>query len=979
MPSGLANEAIEWISGRSPVGGWTLSGLVEMNVWASENSMSANCGARVRLYKRTAAGSETELTGSPWDDGVEFGTSRAAMNWTFTPTSMSFAEDDRLIVRMFTTAAGGTMASGFTCSASFDGPTAAADGDSYITLNETVTFKDDDPWQHYAHFDGTDGSTTFTVEGDHDATFQNFSPRGNAQLDTAQSVFGTASLLLDGTGDWLDPGSGSTPANNYTRNPMFNFGTEVLFTIDMRIRPNSTAAQGNFYAHGTLPESFQWYLAAGGQIRLFQNGSDRITGSTLSTATWYHVALTCDSSRNVRMFVDGTQVGSTFDSSAVNWTTNAFTSVGPILGSDGTNSFNGWIDEFHIDIGLARWTANFTPPTTAYPLVPEAPTFTWYAPLGVAAPIPRTQRPGHAFVPLDTFQPNTERIDKWLQPLGKAVPIPRYRQGEHRVPFNTPQFVEAAGVNWSPWLSRAAPRPPVNQGQAAVPFDTLQDNTETIDKWLRELSRAAKRPPVWPGFAVVPFDTLQDNTETIDKWLQPLGKAVPFQRLDPWGFTEVPFDTFQPNTQTIDKWLQPLGRAVPFQRPYPWGSTFVPLDTFQTNTQTIDKWLQALSSARRILPDTVGFYVAPAFVAEDNTITIDRWLQPLGKAVPFQRFNPWGNAFVPFDTFQPNTQTIDKWLQPLGRAVPFQRLDPWGFAEVPFDTLQDNTETIDRWLQPLSRAARIPRIAPPGSSFFAMDTVQIYINTETIDKWQQALSRAAKIPYYQAGYSVVPFDTFQPNTATIDKWLQRLSRSAPIPRSAPLGASIVPFDTAQVIANTVTIDKWLRELSRAARIPYYALGSTSVPFDTRQFNTGTVSTWHVALSRAARIPRYAAGFHVRTLTEIFEHITIEKWQRPLSRAVPIPRYRQGAFDFPEFPMPAIVNTVTIEKWLQALSRAAARPPVWQGSFHVPFDTPFVAPVPPRTTRSRRGPLAADHRSNLATGKRSNVPTDRRSN
>jgi len=29
-------------------------------------------------------------------------------------------------------------------------------------------------------------------------------------------------------------------------------------------------------------------------------------------------------------------------------------------------SLNGWIDEFRWSSGIARWIANFTPPTSAY-------------------------------------------------------------------------------------------------------------------------------------------------------------------------------------------------------------------------------------------------------------------------------------------------------------------------------------------------------------------------------------------------------------------------------------------------------------------------------------------------------------------------------------------------------------------------------------------------------------------------------------
>lgn len=129
----------EWISGRVPAGGFTLSGTMTFSIWAHESNMNANCGARARVFKRTAAGSESEIGGGPWNDGVEFGTAAAEMVWTGTPTSTAFDENDRIIVRYYITNIG-TMASGHTCTLTYSGPDATT-GDSFFQINENVTFK----------------------------------------------------------------------------------------------------------------------------------------------------------------------------------------------------------------------------------------------------------------------------------------------------------------------------------------------------------------------------------------------------------------------------------------------------------------------------------------------------------------------------------------------------------------------------------------------------------------------------------------------------------------------------------------------------------------------------------------------------------------------------------------------------------------------------------------------------------------------
>jgi hypothetical protein len=83
-----------------------------------------------------------------------------------------------------------------------------------------------------------------------------------------------------------------------------------------------------------------------------------------SQNVWYHVAFV-RSGTSALAFVDGTQIGTTqtlsgtlFDSA-----TGLYVGVGS---SSLTEPLFGWIDEFRVSKGVARWTANFTPPTSAY-------------------------------------------------------------------------------------------------------------------------------------------------------------------------------------------------------------------------------------------------------------------------------------------------------------------------------------------------------------------------------------------------------------------------------------------------------------------------------------------------------------------------------------------------------------------------------------------------------------------------------------
>ena len=177
----------------------------------------------------------------------------------------------------------------------------------------------------------------------HEATFN-----GDAQLDTAQKRFGTASLLLDGTGDYL-----SIPTSTE-----FGFGT-ADFTIECWIRPaDVTGAKAilDFRTTGTELSSYLYLDAA--NIKYFVNGSAVITGTeTLAADTWYHIAIS-RSGTDTKLFVNGAQDGSTWTDSSDYGSTKPLRIGTTIADSDG---FNGHIDEVRVSTS-ARYTAAFTAP-----------------------------------------------------------------------------------------------------------------------------------------------------------------------------------------------------------------------------------------------------------------------------------------------------------------------------------------------------------------------------------------------------------------------------------------------------------------------------------------------------------------------------------------------------------------------------------------------------------------------------------------
>src|SRR3990167_2708347 len=155
-------------------------------------------------------------------------------------------------------------------------------------------------WDSYTKLlllcDGVDSTTTFT-----DEIGKTVTANGNAQIDTAQKKFGTASGLFDGTGDYL------TLADSAD----WNFGAGD-FTIDFWIRPNAIGSLQFLYeqeldgnntiyisllASGTL--DFVSYV--GGVLKGYYSNA-----TVLSNGTWYHIAIVRNGTTGY-LFVNGSK------------------------------------------------------------------------------------------------------------------------------------------------------------------------------------------------------------------------------------------------------------------------------------------------------------------------------------------------------------------------------------------------------------------------------------------------------------------------------------------------------------------------------------------------------------------------------------------------------------------------------------------------------------------------------------------------
>jgi hypothetical protein len=204
------------------------------------------------------------------------------------------------------------------------------------------------------HGDGTNGSTTIL---DNSPSPKTVTAYGNAQISTAQSKFGGASIAFDGSGDYLTVPSSAD----------FNFGLDD-YTKELWVRFNNVGTSQTIAArYQVWPSAVHFYLArtSTSKINYRAGNGTPINLSSVSSVVanvWYHVAITC-SSGTTRLFLDGQLEASTS-------ATASLTSTQPMgIGYElrGSEFLNGYIDEFRITKGVARYQSAFPPPTAPFP------------------------------------------------------------------------------------------------------------------------------------------------------------------------------------------------------------------------------------------------------------------------------------------------------------------------------------------------------------------------------------------------------------------------------------------------------------------------------------------------------------------------------------------------------------------------------------------------------------------------------------
>ena len=181
---------------------------------------------------------------------------------------------------------------------------------------------------------------------------------GNAQISTSVVKYGTGSLYFDGSGDGLR-GVPNLPQNQ--------FGTGD-FTVECWLYQTATNTYPSIVEIGN-------HVAAGGILFIGSNGSTITAysasyGGFMGTATapslntWNHIAWVRYNG-TFKIYVNG--VGNSGVSASTNLNSSSTFTIGAEQSFNASYTYTGYIDDLRITKGYARYTANFTPPTAAFP------------------------------------------------------------------------------------------------------------------------------------------------------------------------------------------------------------------------------------------------------------------------------------------------------------------------------------------------------------------------------------------------------------------------------------------------------------------------------------------------------------------------------------------------------------------------------------------------------------------------------------
>ena len=211
------------------------------------------------------------------------------------------------------------------------------------------------------HMEGSNGGTTFTDENA-GGSAHTWTPT-SATTSSTQAKFGTTALSTGAAAGFItapDSTDFTLGSGDFTIDCWFyrsgGDGTNRFLAGQADSAATSSTRTCDFYlSSGNVVTTIVWVGAT----------PTSIAGTTTFTAVGWNHAAAVRVGNTLKLFVNGVQEGGDVAfSGTINDSTNKY-GVGA-LGEYTLFNWNGFIDEFRLSVGVARWTANFTPPTIPY-------------------------------------------------------------------------------------------------------------------------------------------------------------------------------------------------------------------------------------------------------------------------------------------------------------------------------------------------------------------------------------------------------------------------------------------------------------------------------------------------------------------------------------------------------------------------------------------------------------------------------------
>jgi hypothetical protein len=207
------------------------------------------------------------------------------------------------------------------------------------------------------HMNGANGGSVFTDNSPRSKT-ANFIDNPITRTDKFKfppsSFFGDTTTSNNGSAIW------------FASNPDFGFGTGE-FTIEFFINTiYITSSRRTVMSFGESTGSAKITIYAA-KLEWFTYSSYVLQSTDIANGAWRHVAITRKNS-TYYLFIDGKKVSESATAGSVDMPANLLiVGAGNRASLSTRSAFPGWLDDIRITKGVARYTADFTPPTEPFP------------------------------------------------------------------------------------------------------------------------------------------------------------------------------------------------------------------------------------------------------------------------------------------------------------------------------------------------------------------------------------------------------------------------------------------------------------------------------------------------------------------------------------------------------------------------------------------------------------------------------------